>query len=149
MSCPHWGQKWEKFLQSSVQKGTQQHNQPLESVNEDASGDAGEHGIGDFGGGVESNSGAGAGNVWKCSRIATSLWWLSMTTCHWCIGKSIPDVSEISGDLKDFPRTKPEGNLEGRGDGFHNTSWVLVFYGNFLIINPIPRDQQIYPPWDY
>ena len=33
ISCPHRGQKWEKFLQSSVQKGTQQQSQPLENQN--------------------------------------------------------------------------------------------------------------------
>ena len=31
------------------------------------------------------------------------------------IGKSIPDAQEISRDLRDFPRAKTEGNLEGRG----------------------------------
>ena len=35
ISCPHRGQKWEKFLQSSVQKGTQQHSQPLKNQNID------------------------------------------------------------------------------------------------------------------
>ena len=30
------------------------------------------------------------------------------------IGKSIPDAQEISRDPRDFPRAKPEGNLEGR-----------------------------------
>jgi len=43
------------------------------------------------------------------------------------IGKSIPDAQEIS-------RAKPEGNREGGGDGFPNTS-PLVEYGHFLIIN--------------
>ena len=31
------------------------------------------------------------------------------------IEKSIPDAQETSRDPKDFPRAKPEGNLEGRG----------------------------------
>ena len=31
------------------------------------------------------------------------------------IGKSIPDGRKISRDPRDFPRAKPEGNLEGRG----------------------------------
>ena len=31
------------------------------------------------------------------------------------IGKSIPDARKISRDPRDFPRAKPEGNLEGRG----------------------------------
>ena len=31
------------------------------------------------------------------------------------IGKSIPDAQKISWDPRDFPRAKPEGNLEGRG----------------------------------
>ena len=30
------------------------------------------------------------------------------------IGKSIPNTQEISRDPRDFPRPKPEGNLEGR-----------------------------------
>ena len=48
------------------------------------------------------------------------------------IGKSIPDAQEISGDLIDFPReiSRFEGNLEGGGDGFPNTSLVLVDYGH-------------------
>ena len=46
------------------------------------------------------------------------------------IGKSIPDAQEISQDPRDFPRAKPEGNLEGGGDGFPNTSRVLVEYGH-------------------
>ena len=86
------------------------------------------------------------------------------------IGKSIPDGQKISRDPRDFPRAKPEGNLEGRGkserfseavgfaprdprdfprakpegnpkgnlegggDGFSNTSRVLVEYGHSLII---------------
>ena len=33
INCPQRGQKWEKFLQSSVQKGTQQQSQPLENQN--------------------------------------------------------------------------------------------------------------------
>ena len=48
------------------------------------------------------------------------------------IGKSIPDAQEISGDPRDFPREilRVEGNLEGGGDGFPNTSRVLVEYGH-------------------
>ena len=45
------------------------------------------------------------------------------------IGKSIPDAQENSRNPKDFPRAKPEGNREGRGDGFPNTSRVLVERG--------------------
>ena len=51
------------------------------------------------------------------------------------IGESIPDAQEISRDPKDFPRAKPEGNLEGRGDGFPNNSRVLVEDGHSLNIN--------------
>ena len=51
------------------------------------------------------------------------------------IGKSIPDARKISRDPRDFPRAKPEGNLEGRGDGFPNNSRVLVEDGHSLIIN--------------
>lgn len=32
------------------------------------------------------------------------------------IGKAIPNAQEISRDPKDFPRAKPERNLEGRGN---------------------------------
>ena len=51
--------------------------------------------------------------------------------------KSIPDAPKISRDPRDFPReiSRVEGNLEGGGDGFPNTSRVLVEYGHSLIIN--------------
>ena len=49
------------------------------------------------------------------------------------IGKSIPDARKISRDPRDFPRV--EGNLEDGGDGFANTSRVLVEYGHSLSIN--------------
>ena len=48
-----------------------------------------------------------------------------------CIGKYIPRGP------RDFPRgakSPPEGNLEGGGDGFPNTSRVLVEHGHSLII---------------
>ena len=54
------------------------------------------------------------------------------------IGKYIPDAQEISQDPRHFPRAKPEGNLEGGGDNFPNTSRVLVKYG------PSPHHQSIY-----
>ena len=38
------------------------------------------------------------------------------------IGKSIPDAQEISRDPRDFPRAKPEGNLEGRS--IHLQGWI-------------------------
>ena len=38
------------------------------------------------------------------------------------IGKSIPDARKISRDPRDFEISRVEGNLEGRGDGFPNTS---------------------------
>ena len=40
------------------------------------------------------------------------------------IGKSIPDAQEISRDPKDFPRAKPEGNLEGRGKSRGQRGWI-------------------------
>ena len=62
------------------------------------------------------------------------------------IGKSIPDAREISRDPRDFPRAKPEVNLEGRGDGFPNTSRVLVEYRHSLgIIFLHVVDQEILP----
>ena len=45
------------------------------------------------------------------------------------IGKSIPSALEISLDPRDFPRASPSGNLSGVGDGFPNTSLVLVEHG--------------------
>ena len=63
------------------------------------------------------------------------------------IGKSIPDAREISRgrSLKEISRV--EGNLEGGGDGFLNTSRVLVEYGHSLIINLSIRnsDQKFLP----
>ena len=41
------------------------------------------------------------------------------------IGKSIPDAQEISRDPRDFPRAKPEGNLEGLVLVEHR--YILVF----------------------
>ena len=54
---------------------------------------------------------------------------------YWVVhGKSIPDAQEISRDLRDFPRAKCEGNLEGRGSDF------------LLITNPSTgMDQEIHP----
>ena len=47
------------------------------------------------------------------------------------IGKSIPSALEISLDPRDFPReiSRVSGNLLGVGDGFPNTSLVLVEHG--------------------
>ena len=53
-------------------------------------------------------------------------------------GKSIPDDQEISRYPRYFPRAKPEGNHEGRGDGFPKTSRVLVDYRHS------PHHQSIY-----
>ena len=51
------------------------------------------------------------------------------------IGKSIPSALQISLDPRDLSRVS--GNLLGVGDGFPNTSLVLVEHGY------IPGDQQI------
>ena len=51
------------------------------------------------------------------------------------IGKSIPDAQEISRGRSPREISRVEGNLEGGGDGFPNTSRVLVEYGHSLIIN--------------
>ena len=40
------------------------------------------------------------------------------------IGKSIPDAQKISRDPRDFPRAKPEGNLEGRGKSRGRRGWI-------------------------
>ena len=45
------------------------------------------------------------------------------------IGKFIPSALEISFDPRDFPGASPSGNLSGVGDGFPNTSRVLVEHG--------------------
>ena len=65
------------------------------------------------------------------------------------IGKSIPDARKISQDPRDFPRAKPEGNLSGLGvgDGFPNTSLVLVEHGYNLSASIFLQgvDQKILP----
>ena len=51
------------------------------------------------------------------------------------IGKSISDALEISRDQRDISMV--EGNLEGRGGGFPNTSlvWMVHKYNDFLKYN--------------
>ena len=49
------------------------------------------------------------------------------------LGKSI---TEACWDFLRPEILRVEGNLEGGGDGFPNTSWVLVEYGQSLITNP-------------
>ena len=48
------------------------------------------------------------------------------------IGKFIPDAQAISRDPREISRV--EGNLEGRGGGFPNTSlvWMVHGYNDFL-----------------
>ena len=43
------------------------------------------------------------------------------------IGKSIPDARKISRDPRDFPRAKPEGNLEGRGKSGGQRGWISQY----------------------
>ena len=43
------------------------------------------------------------------------------------IGKSIPDARKISQDPRDFPRAKPEGNLEGRGKSGGPRGWISQY----------------------
>ena len=50
------------------------------------------------------------------------------------IGKSIPETREISRGRSPREILRVEGNLEGGGDGFPNTSRVLVEYGQSLSI---------------
>ena len=47
------------------------------------------------------------------------------------IGKSIPDAREISRDPRDFPRAKPEGNLEGRGKSRGRRGWISQYLPRF------------------
>ena len=47
------------------------------------------------------------------------------------IGKSIPDAREISRDPRDFPRAKPEGNLEGRGKSRGRRGWISQYLPSF------------------
>ena len=49
-------------------------------------------------------------------------------------GKSTPNAVEISRGLSSREILSVKGNLEGGGDGFPNTSRVLVEYGHSLII---------------
>ena len=57
------------------------------------------------------------------------------------IGKSIPNAQEISRGRSPREISRVEGNLEGGGDGFSNTSRVLVEYGH----SPHGMDQEIHP----
>ena len=50
-------------------------------------------------------------------------------------GKSTPNAVEISRGLSSREILSVKGNLEGGGDGFPNTSRVLVEYGDSLSIN--------------
>ena len=69
------------------------------------------------------------------------------------IGKSIPDVKEISWDPRDFPRAKPEGNLEGRGKSRGRMGWISQFLPSFggvrtfssSSILSLGMDQEIHP----
>ena len=58
------------------------------------------------------------------------------------IKKSIPNDQEISPDPRDFPREilRVEGNLDGGGGVFSNTSLVLVEYGHSPHHQSIHRD---------
>ena len=47
------------------------------------------------------------------------------------IGKSIPDARKISQDPRDFPRAKPEGNLEGRGKSRGRRGWIFQYLPSF------------------
>ena len=69
------------------------------------------------------------------------------------IGKSIPDAQEISRDPRDFPRAKPEGNLEGRGKSRGRRGWISQFLPSFggvrtfssSSILSLGMDQEIHP----
>ena len=69
------------------------------------------------------------------------------------IGKSIPDAREISRDPRDFPRAKPEGNLEGRGKSRGRRGWISQYLPSFggvrtfssSSILSLGMDQEIHP----
>ena len=69
------------------------------------------------------------------------------------IGKSIPDAREISRDPRDFPRAKPEGNLEGLGKSWGRRGWISQFLPSFggvrtfssSSILSLGMDQEIHP----
>ena len=56
---------------------------------------------------------------------------------HPCMqGRNVSVLHQDEGGIgKSIPDARVEGNLEGGGDGFPNTSRVLVEYGHSLIIN--------------
>ena len=58
------------------------------------------------------------------------------------IGKSIPDAQKISRDLLDFPRAKPEGNLEGRGKSGGRKGWISQYLPSFGGARTISHHQQ-------
>ena len=49
--------------------------------------------------------------------------------------KRFPDTREISRGRSPCEISRVEGNIEGEGDGFPNSSRVLVEYGHSFIIN--------------
>ena len=69
------------------------------------------------------------------------------------IEKSIPDAREISRDPRDFPRAKPEGNLEGRGKSRGRRGWISQYFPSFggvrtfssSSILSLGMDQEIHP----
>ena len=63
------------------------------------------------------------------------------------IGKSIPDGRKISWDPRDFPRAKPEGNLEGRGKSGGQRGWISQYLPSFGGARTISQHQFFYREW--
>ena len=63
------------------------------------------------------------------------------------IGKSIPDARKISRDPRDFPRAKPEGNLEGRGKSGGQRGWISQYLPSFGGARTISQHQFFYREW--
>ena len=63
------------------------------------------------------------------------------------IGKSIPDARKISRDPRDFPRAKPEGNLEGRGKSGGQRGWISQYLPSFGGARTISQHPFFYREW--
>ena len=63
------------------------------------------------------------------------------------IAKSIPDGRKISQDPRDFPRAKPEGNLEGRGKSGGQRGWISQYLPSFGGVLTISQHKFFYREW--
>ena len=91
----------------------------------------GENLSGGLGENLEGNNFCGKRKYWKKNHLRMDLalqrYLRVVSVLHQDeggIGKSIPDARKISPDPRDFPRAKPEGNLEGRGKSGGQRGWI-------------------------